>query len=345
MSYDFGPLRSLIESDDITEIMVNGWDKIYVEHRGLLVQTAAKFVDSRQLSELIYSILAADNKTLSSQLFFDGTLRNGFRYNITLPPMSPKGPSLTIRKFSLKNFSFDDLLSSNFFSKPCAQFLMHAVKARANIIVSGGTGTGKTSFLNCLAHYISADERVVSIEDVAELRLQHPNWIALQAVRTAEQSVTVRDCLVSSLRMRPNRIIVGECRKDETFEMLQAMNSGHEGSMTTVHANSSSDCLSRLELLILTTGLDLPVAQIRYQMSRAINLVIQLQRRPSGQRIISEVMEITGIDGHVISRSTIFERERQGQLVTTNYVPDFLSRINKDSVVLPAHTFAFKKAS
>lgn len=341
MAYDFGPIKTLIDSEDITEVMINSWNKIYVEHRGLLVETSARFVDSRQFEELIYSILSADKKNLQGRLSFDGVLADyGYRYNITLPPMSPKGPCLTIRKFSVKNFTMDQLVASDFLSWQSARFLSAAVKSRLTLVISGGTGTGKTSFLNSLSLLISPDERVVSIEDVAELRLNHPNWISLQAVHDDANPVSVRECLINSLRMRPDRIIVGECRKDETFEMLQAMNTGHNGSMTTVHGNSPIDCLSRLESLVQFSGVDMQLKQIRFQMSKAIDLVIQIQRKSNGKREVSEIIELTGMEGDVISRSTIFERNKSGQLVSTGYVPDVLKKINADQQIIPHSLFS-----
>lgn len=337
---DFGPLKSLIDSEDITEIMINSWNKVYVEHNGMLVETSARFVDARQFEELIYSILSEDKKLIGTSFSFDGVLHKlGYRYNITLPPMSPKGPSLTIRKFSVKNFTLDDLVNSNFISDKVAKFLKAAVKARLSIVISGGTGSGKTSFLNTLAGLISTDERVVSIEDVAELRLNHPNWISLQAVRDESRLVSTRDCLINSLRMRPDRIIVGECRKDETFEMLQAMNTGHDGSMTTVHGNSPTDSLTRIESLVQFSGVELPLKQVRYQMSKAIDLVVQIKRRSDGKREVSEIIELTGMEVDVISRSSVFERDRSGNLVPTGYVPRVLEKINRDGSVISGTFF------
>ncbi|MGZ3725990.1 MAG: CpaF family protein [Pseudobdellovibrio sp.] len=329
MALDFGPLKTLIDSDDITEVMINAWNKVYVEHKGLLVETSAKFVDARQFEELIFGILSEDKKNVKTAFSFDGVLKNGYRYNITLPPMAPRGPVLTIRKFAAKVIQLDDLVATDFLSDKAAKFLKAAVQARLSFVISGGTGSGKTSFLGALASLISFEERVVSIEDVPELKINHPNWIALQAAKTDTISVTTRDCLVNSLRMRPDRIIVGECRKDETFEMLQAMNSGHEGSLTTVHSNSPSDCLSRFESLIQTNGIELPLKQIRYQMSKAIDIIVQIRRRPTdGKREISEIVELTGMDNDNIMRATIFERNKQGQMVVTGYVPKVLSKIN-----------------
>ncbi len=341
MALDFGPINSLIESEDITEVMVNSWNKIYVEHKGLLVETSAKFVDQRQFDELVFAILAEDKKNIKSGLFFDGVLKNGYRYNITLPPMAPKGAALTIRKFASKVFSLEALVASDFLSDKAARFIKAAVQNKLSLVISGGTGSGKTSFLGALGSLISFEERIISIEDVPELRMNHPNWVSLQAVKSDHVNVTTRECVVNSLRMRPDRILVGECRKDETFEMLQAMNSGHEGSMTTVHSNSPSDCLSRFESLVQIAGVDLPLRQIRYQISKAIDLIIQIRRRSSdGKREISEIIEITGMDHETITRACIFERDKSGHLIPTGLVPRVLNKINKDRQLIHPSLFS-----
>lgn len=341
MALDFGPLKTLIESEDVTEVMINAWNKVYVEHKGLLVETSAKFVDPRQFDEMIFAILSEDQKNLKSSLRFDGVMKNGYRYNITLPPMASRGPTLTIRKFAKKVFTLEDLIKSDFLSDKAAAFLRAAVQARLTVVISGGTGSGKTSFLSALASLISYDERIVSIEDVPELKIEHPNWISLQAVNDDKHQVSTRDCLINSLRMRPDRIIVGECRKDETFEMLQAMNSGHEGSMTTIHSNSPADCLSRIESLVQFCGVELPIKQLRYQMSKAIDLIIQIRRRRSdGKREIVEMTELTGMEGDVISRSPVFERDKNGILISTGYVPQALAKINRERQMLPPSFFA-----
>ena len=345
MNIDYGPLKTLLESEDISEIMVNSWKNIYVEHRGMLVETSARFIDDRQFEELIFNILNSDKKDIRSTYCFDGILASGYRYNITLPPMSPKGPSLTIRKFAVKNLTLDDLVSSNFLTEKASHFLKAAVEGRLSIVISGGTGSGKTSFLNTLGSLISHDERVVSIEDVAELKLNHPNWLSLQAVQDLDKPVTSRECLVNSLRMRPDRIIVGECRKGETFEMLQAMNTGHDGSMTTIHANSAIDCLSRIESLVHFCGVELPLKQIRYQMSQAIDLIVQIRRRADGRREVVEICELTGMSVEVITRSSIFERNKSGELVLTGYVPEVLSKMNRERPLLHSSFFEPKPST
>ncbi len=352
MKIDYGPLRSLFESDDISEIMVNAWNKVFVEHKGQLMETGARFVDDRQYQEFIYAILSEDKKVLGTALSFDGVLPSGYRYNLTFPPLSPKGPALTIRKFNVKNFSLEDLAANDFLSEAAAHFLQNSIIGKLNIVISGGTGSGKTSFLNSLASLIPGNERVVTIEDTAELRFEHQNWLALQAVNDPKNPVTVRQCFTTSLRMRPNRIIVGECRKDETFEMLQAMNTGHDGSMTTIHANSTHDCLSRMESLISFAGLELPLKQIRNQMSKAIDLVIQVRRHSNGKREVTEIIEVSGLSEDVIQRSAIFQRDKQGRLAATGYVPRCLEKINADKMLLHpsffatgAHLFPMKKAA
>ncbi len=339
MKLDYGPLRTLFESDDISEIMINSWNKIFVEHKGLLVETSAKFVDQRQFDEFIYNVLAFDKKKIDSAYSFDGVLPGGERYNITLPPLSAKGPTLTIRKFLAQNFTLEDLVLRQFISDKAALFLKAAVANRLSIVISGGTGSGKTSFLNTLSSTIPTTERIISIEDVAELRFNHPNWVPLQSVNNEKFKLTTKDCLVNALRMRPDRIIVGECRKDETFEMLQAMNTGHDGSMTTVHANSTNDCLSRIESLVQINGIEMPIKQLRFLMAKSLNLIVQVRRRSDGQREVVDITEIIGMDHETITRAVIFDRDPIGNLVPTGLIPNTLKKINATGTVLPHNFF------
>lgn len=325
---NYGPLKSLLLSDDMSEVMVNSWDHIFVEHQGCLVRTAARFVDAREFQDLIFAILVNDKQDYNKTYAFDGILPEGHRYNITLPPLSPKGPTLTIRKFLEKNFSLDQMIASDFLSDKTARFLKLAVEARLNIVVSGGTGTGKTSFLNTLASLIPEEQRVVSIEDTQELRPNHINWVYLKTVKGEKGNVTARDCLFNALRMRPDRIVVGECRGVEAFDMLQAMNTGHEGSMTSIHANSANDCLARLETLINVANPDMPLKMVRHQVSEAVDIVVQLKRLPDGKRQISEIIELTGMEVDIITRSPVFTRNKTGKLDVTGYVPDVIQRIN-----------------
>ena len=253
--------------------------------------------------------------------------------------MSSKGPALTIRKFSIKNYTLDDLVKNEFMSEKAAQFLKAAVQMRISLVISGGTGSGKTSLLNTLGSLIPPTERIISIEDVPELRFQHPNWVALQSVYNDQNKITSKQCLINSLRMRPDRIIVGECRKDETFEMLQAMNTGHDGSMTTVHGNSAVDCLSRLESLVQLSGIELPLKQVRFQMSKAVDLIIQIRRRADGHRELVDITEVVGMDHETITRATLFERTRTGELTTTGLVPQILKKINQNQILIPSNFF------
>ena len=252
--------------------------------------------------------------------------------------MSPVGRTLTIRKFSHKLLSIYDLAHLGAMSKKAATFLDAAVKAKVSIVISGGTGTGKTTVLNALSESIPKNERVVSIEDVQELKLSNPNWVSLTAV-AGKNKVSINDCLVNSLRMRPDRIIVGECRREETFEMLQAMNSGHEGSMTSIHANSAEDTLSRIEVLLQYANLNLPLKTIRQQIAQSIDLIVQIRRLTNGKREIHEIIELTGMEGDVITRAPIFKRNAQGTLVETGYVPLCIEKIKAARLAIPDNFF------
>ena len=349
MKIDYGPLQALLTDSTITEIMVNSPDSIFVEHRGLLVETGQRFIDERALWDLVFAILHYEGKDQTQGLAFDGILPNGSRYNITLPPMSAKYPSLTIRKFQDKRMNLNDLVANKSLSDKAAYFLSQAVKAKMNIVVSGGTGSGKTSFLQALAFDIGSEERVVTIEDVSELKMSQKNWVQLLSVKGSSHSVTARDCLVNSLRMRPDRIIVGECRKDETFEMLQAMNTGHEGSMTTVHANSPSECLTRLENLLHMSKFEVPLKALRQQISAAVSFVVQVKRLSNGQRIVSEIMEVSGMEGDVITRAAVFSLDAKQELVPAGYVPRHGKTMQARGASFPEGFFdpakPFRKAS
>lgn len=329
MSIDFSAITNLMKDPAITEIMINGFDKIFVEHKGLLVESGNRFLDQKALNDFVLSILKADRKTQQPGPFYDGTLPNGYRYNIVLPPMTPHSACVTIRKFAETKFILDDLVQMQSLTDKAAHFLSVCVRHKTNLLVSGGTGTGKTTFLQALSNDINPEERIVTIEDVPELNLHQKNWVQLLSVKAGATPVTARDCLINSLRMRPDRILVGECRRDETYEMMQAMNTGHEGSMTTVHANSTSEALIRLEnLLTMNNGFELPLKALRLQIVNAIQLIVQLRRNNSGQRIVSEILEITGIEGDVITRGSIFALDKNGELKPTGYVPRLVKTVN-----------------
>lgn len=339
MKFDFGPLTALMSDTTVTEVMVNSPDKVFVEHKGVLVETSVRFIDERALRDFIYSILAADKKDPSGTAAFDGVLPDGSRYSIVLPPMTPKYPCLTIRKFQSKKMSLADLVQMQTLSEKAALFLSAAVKGKLNLLVSGGTGSGKTSFLQALTLEIPPEERIVTIEDVPELKIHQKNWVQLLSVLQGPHPISARECLISSLRLRPDRILVGECRKDETFEMLQAMNTGHEGSMTTLHANSPQECLTRLENLLYMSKLDLPLKALRAQIAQSVQLIIQIKRQNSGQRIVTEIMEVTGMEGDVITRASIFARDKKGELAPVGYVPRHIKTLHARGQNLPDGLF------
>lgn len=349
MKLDYGPLTALILDSTISEVMVNAPDKIFVEHKGVLVETSLRFIDDRELWDFVYSVLLIDNKDRSLGCSFDGTLPDGSRYNIILPPMTPQFPCITIRKFQSKRMTLQDLVQNQSLTDKAAHFLSLAVKAKMNILVSGGTGSGKTSFLQAMTFEIPADERLVTIEDVPELKIHQKNWVQLLAVPTGTQTISPRDCLVSSLRMRPDRIIVGECRKDETFEMLQAMNTGHEGSMTTLHANSPQECLTRLENLLYMSKLDLPLKALRAQIAQSIHFVVQVKRLNSGQRKVTEIMEVCGMEGDIITRAPVFALDKKGDLAPVGYVPRCIKSFQTRGYNLPEGFFdpqqAFRRSA
>lgn len=348
VSLKFGPIQPLLQDETISEIMVNRFDRIFIEKEGKLISTSFRFPDEAALLELIHSIgRYAGREIGTARPFMDGYLPDGSRVNAALPPMAPSGASLTIRKFRKKPFSLQDYVQSGALTEKAAYFLHACVIARMNFVVSGGTGTGKTTFLNALSAIIPENERIITIEDVSELNLQHENWVRLEPVyQPGSPGISIRDCLINALRMRPDRIIVGECRRDETFEMLQAMNTGHDGSMTTVHANSSRDCLTRMESLILTSNVELPLPALRRQMASAIDLVVQLKRTKSGSRLVQEIVEVTGMEQATITTQALFTRDRkkggsagQDQLLATGFVPTFVEKFAEAGIQFPSNFF------
>lgn len=309
----------------LTEIMVNGYDDIFIEKNGVLLKSNAKFKSAEEYQEYLISFLKENGHDMEKNYFFDGATAGIYRYNVVLPPMSYKGPSLTLRKFSIKKFTLQTLIEHKSVTKKAALFLERMVQAKMNVIISGGTGSGKTTFLQALCSAIPFNERIVSIEDTPELSIDIPNWVQILSVKSKDQEarVSIKDCLVNALRMRPTRIIVGECRKDETFEMLQAMNTGHEGSMTTIHANSSVDCLFRLENLLSSAGHDVSMGHIRAQIGDTIDFIVQLGRSPDGARHISQITEISKARNDIVTRGVIFSRATSSsELLPTGLVPD-----------------------
>lgn len=339
MKLDYGPLTALISDKTITEVMINAPDKIFVEHNGVLIETNVRFIDERALWDFVYAVLLLDNKDRSQGSSFNGTLPDGSRYNIALPPMTAKYPCLTIRKAQSQRMRLQDLIHLKSITEKAALFLSLAVKAKLNIVVSGGTGAGKTVLLQALTYEIPSEERIITIEDVPELRISQKNWVQLLATSQSGQNISSRDCLINSLRMRPDRILVGECRKNETFDMLQAMNTGHEGSMTSIHANSPQECLTRLENLLYMANLELPLKALRAQIAQSIQLIIQVKRLGNGQRAVSEIMEVSGMEGDVITRALIFTTDKKGELQPVGYVPRCLRSFQQRGVQLPEGLF------
>ena len=311
-----GPLEGFIADPELTEIMVNNWDEIYIEKNGKLIRTEKKFSGNQQVLQVIRRILAPIGRRIDETTpLVDARLKDGSRVNAIIPPLALKGPSITIRKFSQTPFEVEDLIRFGSITKAMADFLKVAVEERANILISGGTGSGKTSLLNVVSSFISPSERIVTIEDAAELKLYQPHVVSLEAKPPnieGKGAIPIRKLVINSLRMRPDRIIVGECRGGEALDMLQAMNTGHDGSLTTVHANSTRDSLARLETLVLMAGLDLPSKAIREQVNAAMDVVVQTARLKDGSRKITEIVEVTGLEGDVFQLQPIFKFIQKG---------------------------------
>jgi pilus assembly protein CpaF len=310
----FGVLEDLLRDDSVSEIMVNGPDAIFVERGGQLMRTGLRFSGVRALNGAIERLLARSGRRVDeSSPMADARMADGSRINVVVPPLSLCGPALTIRKFSRHRPEMSFLLRNGALSQEMADFLGVAVHCRQNIVVSGGTGTGKTTLLNCLSALIPAGERIVTIEDSAELQLAHENLVCLEARPSNVEGrglVSIRDLVRNALRMRPDRIVVGECRGGETLDMLQAMNTGHDGSLTTAHANSPRDLLSRLEVMTLMAGMDLPLLAVREQIASAVNLIVQQARFPCGTRRITAITEVTGTESGRIQMQDLFRFRR-----------------------------------
>lgn len=311
-----GPLEELLNDDSVTEIMVNRYDQIYVERAGRLLQHPLTFTGHRAVIGVIERIVTPLGRRIDeSSPMVDARLKDGSRVNAIIPPLALKGPCVTIRKFAKRKLEASDLVAFGSLSLEMAEFLQVCVEARKNVIVSGGTGSGKTTLLNILSNFIPAHERVITVEDAAELKLNHEHLVSLEsrpANVEGKGAVPIRDLVRNTLRMRPDRIVVGECRGAEAIDMLQAMNTGHEGSLTTLHANSVRDALARLETMVLMAGMDLPLAAIREQITSAVDIVIQQNRFACGSRIVTSIAEISGIESGIIQMQEIFRFRNQG---------------------------------
>ena len=350
----YGPLDPLLQDVTVTEIMCNGFNEIWVEREGRIEATELSFTDDTQYRQVIEKIVSAVGRRIDeSSPMVDARLPDGSRVNAIIPPLAIHGSVLTIRKFAADPYTVKDLINFGTFTLDLAVVLEACVRGKLNILVSGGTGTGKTTNLNVLSSFVPDGERIVTIEDSAELQLQQPHVINLESRPPNAEGigeVRIRDLVKNSLRMRPDRIIVGEVRGPEALDMLQAMNTGHEGSMTTVHANSARDALSRLETMVLMAGFDLPVRAIREQVNAAIDLIVHLDRRGDGRRVVTSVTEIQGMEGDIILLQEIFRWRHGvgangkpgGELLATGLRPKFLDKLAESGVEVPAKTFQSK---
>jgi pilus assembly protein CpaF len=348
----YGPIEPFLADPEVTEVMVNNHHTIYVERRGLIEETEVRFGSERHLLQVIDRIVAQTGRRIDeSSPMVDARLPDGSRVNAIIPPLAITGPSLTIRKFSREPLSMDDLVSFGSLSHQAAAFLEACVEGKLNVLISGGTGTGKTTLLNVLSSFIPERERIITIEDAAELKLVQRHVISLEARPSnieGKGAITIRDLVRNALRMRPDRIVVGECRGSEAVDMLQAMNTGHDGSLTTIHANSPRDALARTETLVLTAGFDLPLKAIRDQIASAFDLIIQVNRLVDGRRRITHITEVGRMEGDVITLQDLFVAsfvdEAGGEHVTskmrhTGIRPGFDDKLEQHGVTLPKSFF------
>ncbi len=349
----YGPIHTLLLDKSVSEIMVNGPNHVYVEREGLLERTDIAFRDDAHILHIIEKIVAPLGRRIDESMpMVDARLPDGSRVNAIIPPLALNGPTITIRKFSKDPFQIDDLIDFGTLSGEMSAFLEAAVKGRLNIIVSGGTGSGKTTSLNVLSSFIPDNERIVTIEDAAEIQLRQEHVITLEARPPnieGKGAVTIRDLVRNSLRMRPERIVVGEVRGGEALDMLQAMNTGHDGSLTTGHSNSPRDMLARLETMVMMAGMDLPLRAIREQISSAIDIIIQQNRLRDGTRRITHITEVQGMEGDIIVMQDIFKYTQEGldengkvigYFESTGIRPKFMSILESSGLKLPAEVFA-----
>ena len=347
----YGPIEPLLRDSDITEIMVNGYDKIFVERFGLIEPTSVKFEDDAHLLRIIDRIVSPIGRRVDeTSPMVDARLPNGYRVNATIAPLSLDGPILTIRKFATHPFTMQDLVMNGTLTIALANFLKGCVEARVNIAVSGGTGTGKTTFLNVLSSFIPEGERVITIEGTAELQLHQKHVVRLEKRPPnveGKGEITIRQLVINALRMRPDRIVVGECRAGEALDMLQAMNTGHDGSMTTVHSNSPRDTLRRIETMVMMAGMELPLKAIREQVASSIELIVHLARMKDGTRKIVQVSEVQGMESDTIVMQDLFVFNQtgiqngvvQGSLESTGLRPRFMHKLVANNIEMPEGVF------
>mgnify|MGYP000701725955 CR=1 FL=1 len=347
-----GPLETLLADPTISDILVNSYDRVYVERHGKLQEVEVKFHSNAHLLNIIDRIVSSVGRRIDeSSPMVDARLLDGSRVNAIIPPLALDGPSLSIRRFSVDKLKAEQLIALNSITKDMITVLEGAVKGKLNVLVSGGTGSGKTTLLNLLSGYIPEDERIVTIEDSAELQLQQRHTVRLEtrpANIEGRGEISQRDLVKNCLRMRPDRIVIGEVRGGEALDMLSAMNTGHEGSLTTLHANSPRDALGRLEYMVCMAGFDVPVSNIRTQIASAIDIVVQLERQEDGRRRVTSIQEINGMEGNVITMSEIYSFAREGrdrdgnilgQFKATGVIPNFHSKLKTNGIDLPVELF------
>src|ERR1700689_1451738 len=354
--FGLGPLEKLLSDPTISDILVNNYKSVYVERRGLLEQTGIEFRDDAHLMNIIDRIVTAIGRRIDeSSPMVDARLADGSRVNAIIPPLALDGPCLSIRRFQHERLGADDLVYNNSLTQPMLDLLHGCVKARLNILISGGTGAGKTTLLNVLSSYISNRERIVTIEDAAELQLHKDHVVRLETRRPnieGKGAIYQRQLLINSLRMRPDRIVVGEVRGEEALDMLQAMNTGHDGSLTTIHANSPRDALSRLETMVAMSALNIPDSAVRRQMASAIDVVVQITRLSDGTRKVTNLTEITGMEGDVVTMQDIFIFRKRGVSQTGEVMGDFMpvgirpkfaERLAVTGIPLPPNMFEIQR--
>jgi pilus assembly protein CpaF len=350
----YGPLEPFLHDQSVTEIMVNGYDQLYIERAGILEETEASFLDDAHLLRIIDRIVSQVGRRIDeSSPMVDARLPDGSRVNAIVPPLALHGPSLTIRKFARNAFSMNDLVGLGTVTEQASEFIAQCVRGKLNILISGGTGTGKTTLLNAVSAHIPEGERIVTVEDAAELRLQQRHVVSLESRPPnveGEGEVRIRDIVRNALRMRPDRIIVGEVRGGETLDMLQAMNTGHDGSLTTIHANSARDALHRVEMLVLMAGVELPMKAIREQIAGGFDLLVHISRLIDGSRRITQITEIAGMEGDVVTLQDLFVARPPdfggndgshllGPLEPTSLRPGFLQKLKANGVALDSSTW------
>ncbi len=353
-----GPLEYLLKVDSITEIMVNGPDQVYVEKGGVLYRTDTAFADNNQVLFAIERIVAPLGRRIDeSSPMVDARLADGSRVNAVIPPLALTGPTITIRKFAKKPLQAKDLINFGSISQDIVDFLDICIKLRKNIIISGGTGSGKTTLLNVLSSFLPNRERIITIEDAAELQLHQEHLVRLESRPPnveGKGEINIRDLVRNSLRMRPDRIVIGECRGGEALDMLQAMNTGHDGSLTTIHANSPRDALARLETLVMMAGFDLPLKAIREQISSAIHIVVQISRERDGSRKVTHISEITKMEGDIITMQDLFlyrhdgwtdDGQMVGKHIPTGTVPTFIEDIERAKLPLDMAIFSKERGN